>query len=331
MNNILSYLFDTRNRLTREQAREAIKQVTSGAISEAEIASFLTIFLMRPLDPLELQGFREGMLDQCVPVPLNGFDVIDVCGTGGDGKHTFNISTLSAFVLAGAGVKVVKHGNYGVSSPSGSSNMFEKMGYILSNNQDKLLKELDRANICYLHAPLFHPAMKHVGPVRRALKLKTFFNILGPLVNPARPQCQLAGVYDQRTMELYQGVFDAAGIRYTVVHNIDGYDEISLTNPFLTIENGVRKEYEPADLGMPQLSPADIMGAESVDDAFILFRSILEGRGTAAQNNVVIANSAMAMKCYFANKSLSECIALSREALLSGKALSVLKTLINLQ
>lgn len=331
MNKLLSYLFDTRNRLTKEQAREAIMLVTSGTVSESEIASFLTVFLMRPLDPAELQGFREGMLDQCVPVRLNGFDAIDVCGTGGDGKHTFNISTLSAFVLAGAGVKVVKHGNYGVSSPSGSSNMFEKMGYTLTNNQDKLLKELDQANICYLHAPLFHPAMKHVGPVRKALKLKTFFNILGPLVNPARPQSQLAGVYDQRIMELYQGVFDGAGIRYTVVHSLDGYDEISLTNSFAAIENGVRKEYAPSDLGMPLLSHADIMGADTVDDAFVLFRSILEGRGTVAQNNVVIANSAMAMKCYYGDKSLAECVALSREVLLSGKALSILKTLISLQ
>lgn len=331
MKETLTYLFESTNKLTRFQAREAIVQLTSGTVSEAEIASFLTIFLMRPLDPVELQGFRDGMLDQCIPMNTNGIETIDVCGTGGDGKHTFNISTLSAFVLAGAGAKVVKHGNYGVSSPSGSSNMFEQMGYQLSNNADKLMRELEQANICYLHAPMFHPAMKHVGPVRKALKLKTFFNLLGPLVNPARPQNQLAGVYSPLAMELYQGVFDAAGANYIVVHSADGYDEISLTSPFTAVENGVCREYMPSDLGMPQLQPADILGADNVEDAYVLFRSILEGRGTAAQNNVVVANSAMAMKCYFKTKSLQECLAVSRETLLSGKALESLKKLISLQ
>lgn len=327
MKDTLTYLVEG-NTLTYQEARDALRAVASGQHSDAEIASFLTVFIMRGVQADELFGFREAMLDLCVPVDLSEFNTIDVCGTGGDGKNTFNISTLTAFVLAGAGAKVVKHGNYGVSSPSGSSNMLEQLGYTFSNDQQKLRDDLERANICYLHAPLFHPAMKNVAPVRKALKLKTFFNILGPLVNPARPQNQLAGVYNEEVAELYAAVFKSAGISHSIVHALDGYDEVSLTSDFRWITADHDRVVSPSDIGFNHLEPEMIEGGKDVAESAKIFMTVLEGHGTEAQNNVVIANATLALHSYFPAKSLEDCKALAEESLLGKKALAVVKKLI---
>jgi anthranilate phosphoribosyltransferase len=330
MKEILTYLFE-KNILTKEAAKDILMNIGQGKHSEHEIASFLTVFLMRKITPQELSGFREALLELCVPVDLSDFKTIDVCGTGGDEKHTFNISTLTAFVLAGAGIKVVKHGNYAVSSSSGSSNIMEYYGYNFGNNQDKLRREMEEANICYMHAPIFHPAMKFVGPVRRSLKVKTFFNLLGPMVNPCRPKYQMAGVYNEEVMELYHQVYKDAGINYCIIYSLDGYDEISLTGSFRVISASENNVYSPETLGMKKIKPDDIRGGSNVEESAKIFADILDGKGTEAQQNVVLANAAFAMKCYFPEKSLEECIYQSHESLIQGRAKESLKKLIGLQ
>ncbi len=330
MKKTLNYLFEG-NTLTRQSARESLSELAGGKYSEAEMAAFLTVFNMREIKPEELAGFRDAMLDLSVQVDLSDFDLIDVCGTGGDEKNTFNISTLSAFVVAGAGAKVVKHGNYAVSSPCGSSNIFEHFGYQFSNELSKLQYEIEKTNICYLHAPLFHPAMKNIAPVRRALKVKTFFNILGPMVNPARPKNQLIGVYSEEVQKLYAEVYKQIGVNHIIVYSLDGYDEISLTGDFSYISLNKHEILNPDSLGLLKISHNELFGGNTVQEAAGIFEAILSGNGTEAQENVVIANSAMALKCYYNEKQLEECISMARDSLKGGKALQVLKQLIKIQ
>lgn len=330
MKEILTYLFD-QNILTKEEAKDTLTKIGKGMYSEPEIASFLTVYLMRKITPQELAGFREALLDLCIPVDLGNMNTIDVCGTGGDEKNTFNISTLTAFVLAGAGEKVVKHGNYGVSSSCGSSNILEYFGYTFSNDQDKIMKEIDEANICYLHAPIFHPAMKHVGPVRKSLKLKTFFNLLGPMVNPSRPKNQIIGVFSEEVLELYHQVYSETGMAYYILYSLDGYDEISLTGDFKAISLSENKTYKPADLAFKTIHPEDISGGATINESAEIFSNILEGKGTKAQVNVVAANAAFALKCLYPKKTIHECLAIAVESIKSGKAGQALKKLIALQ
>jgi anthranilate phosphoribosyltransferase len=328
--NTLNFLFEG-NTLTRQSARESLSELAGGKYSEAEMAAFLTVFNMRKIRPEELAGFRDAMLGLSVKVDLDDYDLIDVCGTGGDEKNTFNISTLSAFVLAGAGVKVVKHGNYAVSSPCGSSNIFEHFGYEFGNDVSKLRREIEETSICYLHAPLFHPAMKNIAPVRRALKVKTFFNILGPMVNPARPKNQLIGVYSREVQQLYAEAYKQIGVNHIIVYSLDGYDEISLTGDFSCVSLQQDEVLAPDSLGLLKVSQDELFGGNTVQEAAGIFENILSGNGTEAQENVVIANSAMALKCYYHEKQLEECISLARESLLGKKALQVLKQLIKIQ
>lgn len=329
MREILNALFEHKT-LNREEAKKILIRITSGEFSDAEIASFLTVFQMRSITVEELSGFRDALLEICVQTDLSEFDTIDLCGTGGDGKNTFNISTLSTFVLAGAGAKVAKHGNIGVSSASGSSNVMESMGYKFSNDTDKLKKELDAVGVCYLHAPFFNPAMKNVAPVRKALKVKTFFNMMGPLINPSRPKKQLVGVFNLEIARLYSYVMQDSGMKYSIIFSLDGYDEISLTSGTKVITNDSDKVYQPADLGFATYKPEDLFGGDTVEEAVKIFSSILEGKGTKAQNDVLIANAAFGLNCYF-GKTIEECIAMAKESLESGKALGVLKKLIELQ
>lgn len=329
MKDTLNYLFSG-NTLTKEEARIMLTRIGEGQFSEAEIASFLTVFRMRKIRAEELAGFRQALLDLCVAVDLSEYNTIDVVGTGGDGKNTFNISTLSCFVLAGAGYKVTKHGNYGLSSVSGSSNMFEYFGYQFSNNAEKLKRELEQTGICYLHAPLFHPAMKHVGPVRKALKVKTLFNMMGPIINPSFPKNQLVGVSDLEIMDLYHQVFAESDQNYLIVYSLDGYDEISLTGDARYISNQTEDSISAADFGFENVTPEELSGGNSVEDAAKIFRSVLEGNGTVAQKNVVIANAAMGIRCISPEKLLTDCVAEASEALESGKALNVLNKLIEL-
>lgn len=330
MRNTLNYLFEG-NTLTREEARDSLSRLAGGTYSDVEMAAFLTVFNMRKIRPEELAGFRDAMLDLAVQVNLQETDLIDVCGTGGDEKNTFNISTLSAFVIAGAGAKVVKHGNYAVSSPCGSSNVLEYFGYRFSNSESKLQQEIEKTNICYMHAPLFHPAMKNIGPVRKALKVKTFFNILGPMVNPARPKNQLIGVFSEEIQQLYADVYKQIGVNHIIVYSLDGYDEISLTGDFKYISLQKQEVLSPESLGLLKINQHDLFGGNTVQEAAAIFEGILTGKGTKAQTDVVTANSAMALRCYYQDKSLDDCISMVRESLESKKAYNVFQKLIKLQ
>jgi anthranilate phosphoribosyltransferase len=329
MKDTLNHLF-AGNSLSKEVAAAVLVEIAEGKYSEAEIASFLTVFRMRRITPEELTGFRQALLTLCVAIDFSEYNTIDVVGTGGDGKNTFNISTLSTFVLAGAGIKVTKHGNYGLSSVSGSSNMFEYFGYQFSKDEGKLRRELEEVGICFFHAPLFHPAMKSVAPVRRALKVKTLFNMMGPIINPSFPKNQLVGVYDLDVMDLYYEVFKQSGQNYIIVNSLDGYDEISLTGDARFVSNQTEDNLSPADFGFPQVDQVDLYGGETVAEAAKIFQSVLDGTGTKAQQNVVIANAALGIQCVYPEKSLLDCVAEASESLKSKKALGVFKKLMNL-
>jgi anthranilate phosphoribosyltransferase len=330
MKKILNYLFDHKT-LSRNEAEEVLTNIATGKYSESEMAAFITVYLMRSITVDELTGFRDALLNLCNRVDLDGFDTIDVCGTGGDGKDTFNISTLSTFVLAGAGAKVAKHGNYGVSSACGSSNILEFFGYRFSTDTDKLRREIDRTGVCFLHAPLFNPAMKNVAPVRRALKVKTFFNMLGPMVNPAFPKKQLIGVYSLDLARLYNYLYQQSDKRYVIVHSLDGYDEISLTDDFKYILNGVEEIASPENLGYRRTAMADLKGGSTVQESADIFKSVLQGTGSEAQTQVVVANSQVALMCYYPGKTAAECKALAEESLKSGRAYAAFNQLIQLQ
>jgi anthranilate phosphoribosyltransferase len=316
--------------LTREEARTILKGIAAGQYNLPQVASFLTVYMMRLVTVEELMGFRDALLELCLRTDLSDFNTIDMCGTGGDGKNTFNISTLASFVVAGAGEKVAKHGNYGVSSASGSSNMLEYFGYKFSNDRDKLRNELEKAGMCFLHAPLFHPAMKNVAPIRRDLALKTFFNMLGPMVNPSFPQNQLIGVYSLETARLYHYIFQQTDRRYSIIYSLDGYDEISLTSSFKMIANEGEHLLEPKDLGYDMIRQEDIFGGNTVEEAAVIFDKILNGEGTRKQNDVVIVNAAMGLRTIYAGRSYEECIQNATDSLLGGKAKKVFQKLIEL-
>ena len=279
MKEILTQLFNQKT-LTKSEAEEILMNIGTGIYSEPEIASFLTVYLMRSITPEELAGFRNALLNLCIPVNLSEYNTIDVCGTGGDEKNTFNISTLTAFVLVGAGEKVAKHGNYGVSSACGSSNILEYFGYKFTNEESKLREDIEKSGICYFHAQLFHPAMKHVGSVRKALKMKTFFNMLGPLVNPSKPKNQLVGVYNQEVLRLYSYVFRELNMNYAIVHSLDGYDEVSLTSDFRYVSNDANDTLSPESLGLKKVNQEELFGGNTVEEAANIFINILEGKGT---------------------------------------------------
>lgn len=317
--------------LTMEEAEEVLLKIGQNSYSEIEISSFMTVFLMRKITHDELAGFRNALLRLCVAVDLSDFDTIDVCGTGGDGKNTFNISTLSSFVLAGAGIRVAKHGNYGVSSPVGSSNLFEQVGYRFSNDPKRLRREMELTGITFMHAPLFHPAMRFVAPVRKALKTKTFFNILGPMINPARPKFQLVGVFSPEVQDLYSGVYRRSDYQYLIIHGLDGYDEISLTGKVRMISGSSEDILGPENMGFLPVEHRALSGGNTAAEATAIFLDVLNNRGTPEQKNVVLANSAAGIRCIFPARSWEECVATARESLESGKALATFHKLISLQ
>lgn len=330
MKKILNYLFEHKT-LSRQEAEEVMINIAGGRYTEPEIAAFITVYLMRSITVEELSGFRNALLNLCIRTDLSEFDTIDVCGTGGDNKDTFNISTLTAFVVAGAGLKVAKHGNYGVTSACGSSNIFEYYGYKFSTDVSKLKRELEKAGICFLHAPLFNPAMKTVAPVRRALKVKTFFNMLGPTVNPSSPKRQLTGVYSLDLARLYNYLYQETDISYAVVYSLDGYDEVSLTSPFRYIHNGNEQILSPEDLNYETVNPSGLTGGKNVAESADIFLRVLEGEGTPAQNSVVLANSQLAIRCCYPEKSTDECRSIAEDSLFNRKALNSFNTLIKMQ
>ena len=330
MKEVLKYLFEHKT-LSRDKAKEILVSISKGIYSDAEIASFTTVYLMRSITITELLGFRDALIELCVPVNLKPFDVLDIVGTGGDGKNTFNISTLSCFIVAGTGQKIAKHGNYGASSISGSSNVMEAHGYKFSSDNKKLLEEVDKANICFMHAPLFHPALKVVGPVRKNLGVRTFFNMLGPMVNPALPGVQVIGVYNLEMARIYSYLLQQSNAKFTIVHSLDGYDEISLTGDAKIITNNGEKICSAESLGKRMVSPQDIHGGNSIDEAAKIFLKILKGEGTWAQNAVVIANAATALFAAGNFQNYEQCYELAVESLESGKAYQSFEKLISLQ
>jgi anthranilate phosphoribosyltransferase len=327
MKQILTELIEHRS-LTKETARQVLVDLATAKYNPSQASAFMTVYMMRSITVDELQGFRDGMLELCIPVKFDA-PVMDVCGTGGDGKNTFNISTLSSFVVAAAGQPVAKHGNYGVSSACGSSNVLDHFGYKFTNDLDELRRSLDRANICFMHAPLFHPAMKNMAPIRKELGVKTFFNMLGPMVNPAFPTRQLVGVFSLELARQYGYLYQNTDKSFVILHSIDGYDEISLTSPFKYFSNEGESIAEPADLGMPKLSIEDLRGGDSVEESAGIFMKVLEGNGSNAQNAAVIANAAMALFAANQKDGLEPAVNRAKESLVSGKALSAFKKLLN--
>jgi anthranilate phosphoribosyltransferase len=328
MKEILNQLIEYKS-LDKVTAKEILTNLALGKYNQSQVAAFLTVYLMRSITVEELEGFRDAMLELCIPVDIPEYDAIDLCGTGGDGKNTFNISTLSSFIVAGAGQNVAKHGNNGVSSVSGSSNLMAHFGYQFTNDVGKLKKSLDECGIAFLHAPLFHPAMKNVAPIRRELGVKTFFNMLGPMVNPSSPKKQLVGVFSLELARLYGYLYQKTDKQFVILHALDGYDEISLTGAFKKITHLQEEIVQPEDLGLTRIQPEAIFGGETVDESARIFEKILKGEGTKAQNNVVIANSAMAIQCG-KGFSIEESLQSAKESLESGKALKAFKKILDL-
>lgn len=312
--------------LSKLEAKEVLVNISNGSYNTSQIASFLTVYMMRNITIEELAGFREALLKLCITVDLSNYNTVDLCGTGGDGKDTFNISTLASFVTAGAGVKVAKHGNYGVSSISGSSNVMEILGVKFSNDNAYLEKCIDQTGICILHAPLFHPAMKNVGPIRKELAVKTFFNMLGPMVNPSFPQNQLVGVFNLELARMYSYLYQNTTTNFTILHSLDGYDEISLTGNTKTITNTMEGMLKPEDFGVSILTQKEIQGGTTIEESAKLFMNIIEGKGNDAQNNVVCANAGMAIATVNSVSPIQG-FEIAKESLLSGKALLALNKL----
>jgi anthranilate phosphoribosyltransferase len=327
MRQILNQLFEHQT-LSADAAKSVLLRISDGDGTEAQLAAFMTVFLMRSITPEELGGFRAALMELCLDPKLGTREAIDLCGTGGDGKNTFNISTLAAFVVAGAGGKVIKHGNYGVSSVSGSSNVLEAMGYNFSTDPAHLNRCLERAGICFLHAPLFHPALKRVGPVRKQLGIKTFFNMLGPLVNPARPNYRITGVFNLELARRYHYICQQTEETYVVLHSLDGYDELSLTAPVKLFQKSGEQVCSPAALGFETLTQASIFGGGSVAEAAQIFQNVLQNKSTAAQRNVVIANAALALQCLGLHAGFPDAVAAATESLDAKKASHAFQTML---
>ena len=328
MKSLLNQLY-AREPLSRQSAYDTLRRIGNGEAGDAEIAAVVSAINMRPAVLSEIQGFRDAMLELALPIDLAGRETIDIVGTGGDGKNTFNISTLSSMVVAGAGYPVTKHGSYGVSSSVGSSDVLIALGYEFTNDESTLLRTLDRAGICFFHAPLFHPAMKNVAPVRRSLQVRSFFNLLGPLLNPARPRYQLFGTYNREVSRIYDYLLqDQTDRAYTIVHALDGYDEISLTGGASVRSRERQRILQPADFGFTALRPEDLHGGDTAAAGKAIFLAVLENRATDAQRNVVCANAGLAIHTIHPERSLADCVAEAGESLGSGRALRVLRRLV---
>ncbi len=330
MKQILNKLYN-HERLSKSEAKQILKDIAAEKYNDAHLASFMTVFMMRPITADELSGFREALRELSIKVDLSDYNTIDIVGTGGDGKDTFNISTLTSFIVAGTGQKVAKHGNYSVSSQSGSSDMLASFGYQFTNYENVLRAHLEKANICFLHAPKFHPAMKAVGPTRKALKLKTFFNMLGPLVNPSSPKNHMLGTFNLEVARLYNYILqEEENINYGIIHALDGYDEISLTSGFKIFTKQGEQIINPEDLGQKRIAQSEIFGGNNVADAAKIFKSILDGNGTEAQNNVVLTNAAFALTIVDDQKSFETAFEEAKDSLFGGKAKQKLEKLVSL-
>lgn len=329
MKQILNRLFEHQF-LTSEEAAEIMFNIGSGKYNEHQIAAFISVFLMRSITVDELSGFQKALLELAHNVDVSDFNPIDIVGTGGDQKNTFNISTLSCLVLAGAGYKVCKHGNYGATSVSGSSNAMEQHGVKFSTDIDLIRKSIEKSNMAYLHAPLFNSAMKTVAPIRKSLGVRTFFNLLGPLVSPARPKRQCLGVYNLKMARLYEYTYQTNGVDFAIIHSLDGYDELSLTGDMKIVRNDSEKVVKPSELGFDMVFEKDLYGGETVQEASRLFDSVLENTCTVSQKNVVLANSAIAIQVVDSGLSFADAVLIARESLESGKALNAFKKFVEI-
>jgi anthranilate phosphoribosyltransferase len=329
MKEILYRLFEHQY-LDRAEAKEVLTNMAEGKYNEAQIAAFVTVYLMRSITVDELTGFREALLEMRIPVNLSEYNPIDIVGTGGDNHNTFNISTLSCFVVAGAGYKVAKHGNFGATSVSGASNVMEQHGVKFTNDNDHLRRSIEQTNIAYLHAPLFNPALKTVAPVRKALQVRSFFNVLGPLVNPIQPRRNMLGVFNLKMARLYYYLYQQSEGDFAIVHSLDGYDEISLTSDFKVIDKNGERMYTPEDLGFERIGQAALDGGKTPEDAAVIFDNVLNNTATEAQKNTVIINSAFAIRTIRPELSLEECINQAKISIDSGSALSTLKKFVAL-
>jgi anthranilate phosphoribosyltransferase len=329
MKAILNRLYN-HEKLSRSEAKKVLIDIASEKYNDAHLASFMTVFMMRPITVDELSGFRDALKELSIKIDLSDYNTIDIVGTGGDGKDTFNISTITSFIVAGTGQKVAKHGNYSVSSQSGSSDMLASFGYQFTNDESTLRAHLENANICFLHAPKFHPAMKAVGPTRKALALKTFFNMLGPLVNPSSPKNQLLGTFNLEIARLYNYILQEEDINYGIIHALDGYDEISLTSGFKLFTKNGEQLVNPEDLGQKRIQQSEIFGGNSVSDAAKIFKTIIEGNGTEAQNNVVLTNAAFAIKIIDETKSFETAFSEAKDSLFGLKAKQTLEKLVRI-
>ena len=327
MKNLLKDLYNHKI-MSKEESKAALISLTDGSANSSQISSFLTVFLLRDITSGELDGFREAMIELSIDVDIDGDELIDLCGTGSDGKDTFNISTISSFVVAGSGIKVAKHGNYGVSSSCGSSNIISHLGHEFSNDISSLIYSLDKSNICFLHAPLFHPSLKNISPVRIELGVKTFFNMLGPMVNPIQPKSQLVGVFNSNIFRLYSHIYSKTNKSYCIVHSIDGYDEVSLTGSFKLFSNNQDLMLEPKDLGFNVIDSVKLSGGKNIKESSKIFLDILKNKGTSEQVDAVLANSGLAIYCAKKLNSIKDGIEIARESLESGKAYNCLKLFI---
>ena len=317
--------------LTREETKDILIGITRSEYPNEQITALLTALQMRGITVDELLGFRDGILETGVPVPLDCDRYIDVVGTGGDRKNTFNISTTSCFVIAGAGYKVAKHGNYAATSTSGASNVIANHGVKFTDDIDKLNRCINECGIVYLHAQLFAKAMKFVGPIRKALQFPTCFNLLGPIVNPSKPQCQLLGVANLDQMRLYNNVYQKIGIDYGIVNSIDGYDEISLTGDFKVTTNNYERIFKPSDLGFGITKSEELRAGADEKEAKEIFDNVLANTALPAQKNVVLANAAFGIQVLEkGKKDIEECVEIARESIDSGKALATFKKFIEL-
>jgi len=331
MKQILNSLFE-HQALTRDEAQEVMRKMAEGQYNESQIAAFISVYLMRSIELEEILGFREALLSMAVKLDFSDFDVLDIVGTGGDEKNTFNISTAACFAVAGAGYQVVKHGNYAATSVSGSSNVLEYFGAKFTTDETVLKRSLNASGFAYLHAPIFNPAMKNVAPVRRSLGVRTFFNVLGPLISPARPQSQCLGVYNLKMMRLYTYIYQQLGIRYSIVHSLDGYDEVSLTDSTMVVNIGGEKIFSPEQLGFAKIDQQDLYGGATIEEAAGIFMRVLDNEATLAQRNAVLANAAIAIQTQHSGKSLNECCDEALFSIESGAAkMSFVKFLENFQ
>ena len=328
MKQILQYLFNHQT-LSKAEAKAIMIEIAQNKFNETEVSAFITVFMMRSITLEEMQGFREALLDLAVKVDLGTHDLVDIVGTGGDGKNTFNISTLASFIVAGTGQKVAKHGNYAASTISGASNVLETLGYRFKDNEAALKNDLEKGNFCYLHAPIFHTSLKSIAPMRRNLGLKTFFNILGPLINPAKPKYTMIGVANLEIARIYQYLLQKKNADFLLVNALDGYDEISLTSDTKIIDKNGEKIFSAEDLQFKNIDPETIFGGNSIDEAAHIFKNILEGNGTYEQNAVVLANAGMALKNTGKYGDYDNCLKMAKESLLEGKALNGFKKLVD--